>query len=63
MSLTRNDNNSTSNRFHKMFNLTTHLNDMQFTGINKAVSWKSKTSKMIKTLTNQPNNPNSGIMT
>ncbi len=56
-------NNTGSTGLKKCFNLTAQVADTIISVNNKNGVWKSKTSKMIKTLTNQASNPNSNIMT
>lgn len=62
MSLMKNNNNSGSVGLKKSLNLTTQVADA-IMSYNKKSAWKSRTNKLIKTLTNQPINPNSNIMT
>lgn len=52
MSLTKNNNNSGSGTHKKNFNLTTQVADVLMSMSHKKGTWKSKTSKLIKTLTN-----------
>lgn len=53
MSLTKNNNNSGTVSHKKNFNLTTQVADVLMTMSTKKGTWKSKTSKLIKTLTNK----------
>ncbi len=63
MSLMKSYNNTNSSGLKKCFNLTAQVADTLITINNKNGVWKSKTSKIIKTLTNKDSNPNSNIMT
>lgn len=58
----KNNNNSGSVGIKKSLNLTAQVSDA-IMSYNKKGGWKSRTSKLIKTLTNQHQNPNSNIMT
>jgi len=62
MSLIKNNTNAPCLGPRKALNLTAQVNEAIMSYNNKAV-WKSKTSNLIKTLTNQVKNSNSNVMT
>ena len=62
MSLMKNNSNGGCLGPRKGLNLTAQVNEAIMSYNNKAV-WKSKTNKLIKTLTNQGINSNSNVMT
>jgi hypothetical protein len=62
MSLMKNNNNSSSVGIKKSLNLTAQVNDA-IMSYNQRSGWKSRTSKLVKTLTNQVQNPHSNLMT
>lgn len=62
MSLVKNNNNSGSVKIKKSLNLTAQVTNA-IMSYNRKSAWKSRTNKLIKTLTNQAHNPHSNIMT